>query len=184
MDQRSEFRDPKPFLIALAELEPRVAASNLDLKVKQLRTNSLREWREARQAAIFCYGMSQVMDRPIYFCREESQDYDFVASYVVDEKPYLFPVQLKEVVPDTLNATSSVQKIIESLTKYVDSKVLTVAIYLNRQVRFDPKDIILPPLRIGALWVFGAITADQSVWGLWGNFLEQPEGSTFTYPIK
>ena len=113
--------------------------------------------------------MSQRIDRRIYLCPEESQDYDFVASYVVDEKPYLFPVQLKEVVPDSLNATSSVQEIIRSLSKYVDSKDLTVAIYLNRQVDFDPKNLVVPPLRIGALWVFGAISPDQSVWGLWGT---------------
>ena len=146
--QRSEFRDPERFLVTLAKLEPRLAASNLDSKVKQLRTNNLKQWHEARQAAIFCYGMAQKMERPIYLCREAAQDYDFVASYVEDETQYFVPVQLKEVVPDSLNATSSVQEIIRSLTKYVDSKDLTVAIYLNRQVHFDPKTLIVPPLRI------------------------------------
>ena len=78
--QRGEFRDPTRFLIALRALEPKVANSSLDARVKQLRTNNLKEWREAREAALFCYGMAQRIGQPIYLCRGESQDYDFVAS--------------------------------------------------------------------------------------------------------
>ncbi len=72
--------------------------------------------------------------------------------------------------------------VVESLSKYVDPQDLTVAIHLNRQVQFDPKSLAILKLSIAALWVFGSISHDQSKWGLWGDFLEEPLGICFTYP--
>ena len=180
--QRGEFRNPADFLVALRGLEQTFASSTLDSSVKHLRTNGLKEWREAREAALFCIGMTQRIGQTIYLSRGESQDYDFVASWVDGDGQHFAPVQLKEVVPESRNANLSVEQIVQSLTKYVDSEDLTVAIHLNRQVHFDPITLVVPPLRIAALWVFASITPDQSEWGLWGNFLEQPEGSRFAYP--
>ena len=180
--QRGEFHDPAPFLRELRALEPKIASSSLNARAKHLRTNNLKGWREAREAALFCYGMAQRIGQPIYLSRDESQDYDFVATWVVGDEQHFTPVQLKEVVPESLNPNSNLEIVIESLTKYVDSKDLTVAIHLNRQVHFEPKKLVIPNLRIAALWVFASISPDQSEWGLWGNFLEQPEGTRFTYP--
>lgn len=180
--QSSEFRDPKQFLIELRKVEPQLAASGLDPKVKRLRTNKLKEWRETRDAALFCYGMGQRIGQPVFLARGESQDYDFIASWVVGDEQHFAPVQLKEVVPADLNGTASLERTIRSLTKYVDSEELTVAIRLNRQEHFDPRTVVIPSLRIAALWVFGSISPNQSEWGLWGNFLEEPEGSRFAYP--
>ena len=180
--QRFEFRDPAQFLAGLRAVEPEISASSLLPHVKHLRTNGLRQWREAREAALFCHGIAQRIGQPIYMSRGESQDYDFVASWTVDETQHFAPVQLKEVVPGYRNPNASVEQIVQSLTKYVDSEDLTVAIHLNRQVHFNPKTLSVPPLRIAALWVFCSISPDQSEWGLWGNFLEQPEGSRFAYP--
>lgn len=177
-----EFRDPKPFLINLRNLEPQIADANLEPRVKQLRTNVLKEWRETREAALFCYGMGQRIGQPVYLARGESQDYDFIASWVVGEEQHLAPVQLKEVVPENLNPAASLQKTINSLTKYVDANDLTVAIHLNRMGHFDPNSVVVPPLRIAALWIFASIAPDGNEWGLWGNFLEQPDGSRFEYP--
>ncbi|MDP3421691.1 MAG: hypothetical protein Q8S10_12305 [Thiobacillus sp.] len=181
--QRSEFRDPRPFLVEIRELESRVAGSDLSSKAKQLRTKSLNGWRETREAALFCYGMGQRIGQPVFLSRGESQDYDFIATWVVGETQHFAPVQLKEVVPTDLNATASIESVIRSLTKYVDSTDLTVAIHLNQQVRFDPRMLVVPTLPIAALWVFGSISPDQSEWGLWGNFLEEPEGTRFAYPV-
>ena len=180
--QRGEFRDPERFLIALRKIEPDIAGSTTDSRIKHLRTNGLKEWREAREAALFCYGMAQRIGQTIYLCSGESQDYDFVASWAVGDEQHFAPVQLKEVVPVSLNANTSLESVIQSLTKYVDSTDLTVAIHLNRQVNFDPKTLVVPPLRIAALWIFASISPDQSEWALWGNFLEKPEGSRFAYP--
>ncbi len=161
-----------------------MAASELTQKAKQLRTHSLDEWRETREAALFCYGMGQRTDQPVFLSRVESQDYDFVATWSVDETQHFTPVQLKEVVPSELNPTASIESVVRSLAKYVDSQDLTVAIHLNQRVYFDPQTLIVPPLPITGLWIFGSISIDQSEWGLWRDFLGQPEGSRFVYPVE
>lgn len=180
--KKLEFRDPKPFLVNLRNLEHAVAASDTPGRIKNLRTNGLKAWREARDAALFCYGMSHRIGQTVFFAPAESQDYDFVASWVVGSEQHLAPVQLKEVVPKHLNATASLEQVLASLTKYVDSSELTVAVKLNQQGRFHPGELLQPQANIAALWVFGATTRDQSEWALWGNFLAQPEGTAFPYP--
>lgn len=181
--QKLEFRDPARFLVNLRRIEAEISASDTPKKIKNLRTNELKEWRELREGAIFCYGMGQRIGQTVYIGKGESQDYDFVASWIVGRERHLAPVQLKEVVPADLNSKASLQATVGALTKYVDSGDLTVAIHFNRQSHFDPKEIIVPPLNIAALWVFGAVTGDQATWGLWGNFLEEPLGFRFEYPI-
>jgi hypothetical protein len=180
--QRLEFRDPRTFLIQLREIEERVVKSDLSPKAKALRTNELKSWKELREGALFCYGIGQRIRQTVYLARSEAQDYDFVASWVVEVTQHLAPVQLKEVVPAELNTAASVQQCVDALSKYVDSEDLTVAIYLNRPVHFDPEQLVVPRLKIAALWVFGAISPDKKNWGLWGNFLEVPEGTAFDYP--
>ncbi len=166
----------------LRRLEPQFAASSLPQRVKHLRTNALKEWREAREAALFCYGMGQRIGQTVFLARSESQDYDFIACWVVDDTQHFAPVQLKEVVPTNLNPAASLEAILKALEKYVDSEDLTVAIHLNQNKRFELATVVVPPLRIAALWVFAAISENQSEWGLWGNFLEQPERTRFEYP--
>ena len=180
--QKLLYQDPAPFLVKLRAIERKVAASDLPERVKQLRTNELKPMRELREAAIFCHGMGQRLGQTVYLARGESQDYDFVASWVVGGHQHLAPVQLKETVPPDLNIHASLQSTVDGLAKYVDSEQLTVAIHLNQQLHFDPADLVVPSLRIAALWVFAAVTPDQSSWGLWGNFMEKPEGFRYAYP--
>ena len=180
--QRLEFKDPARFLTNIRGVERELAASNAPKKIKNLRTNQLKEWREIRDAALFCHGMGQRIGKTIYFAKGESQDYDFVASWVVGKEQHLAPVQLKEVVPPELNPSATLQRTIAALTKYVDSEELTVAIRLNQRTRFEASRLSIPPLNIAALWVFGSVSPNQSAWGLWGNFLERPEYSHFAYP--
>lgn len=180
--QHLEFRDPRPFLVRLRDIEPKVAKSGLPKKARNLRTNPLKWSRELREAALFCYGMTQRIGQTVFLAPSEAQDYDFVASWVVDDTQHLAPVQLKEVVPHDLNRSASIQQTVEALSKYVDSEDLTVAIHLNQHGHFDPASLAIPRLRIAALWVFGAISEDQNKWVLWGNFLETREGMRYEYP--
>lgn len=54
----------------------------------------------------------------------------------------------------------------------MNSKDLTVVLHLNRTVSaFSPAEIIVPPLKVAALWIFGAIAPDQSRWAMWEIFL-------------
>lgn len=181
--EKLEYKDPASFLVRLRDVERPVALSTTPKKIKNLRTNELKQWREARDAALFCYGMSQRLGYPIYFAKGESQDYDFVASWVIDDVRHYTPVQLKEVVPTDLNPTASLQAVIEDLLIYGDSKDLTVAVRHNQRTYFEPSALKIPQLKIASLWIFAATEANQSQWGLWGDFLEQPNGTCFAYPI-
>jgi hypothetical protein len=177
-----DYENPSDCLVRLRSLEIEVALSDLPYKVKSLRINSLKEARELRSAALFCYGLGQRLGHTVFFARGESQDYDFIASWVIGTKQHILPVQLKELVPHELNSDSNLPTLIQSLKKYTDSTDLTVVIHLNRQTRFESADIQCTSLNIGGLWVFGAATLDQSEWNLWGNFIEEPFVSRFSYP--
>jgi hypothetical protein len=41
--------------------------------------------------------------------------------------------------------------------------------YLNRVAQFAPSELVIPPLDVAAVWVFGAIRPDRSRWAIWGN---------------
>src|SRR5687767_14702903 len=120
--QALEYRDPGPFLIFLRKLELKVVASDLPGRVKQLRTNPLKEWKEAREAALFCHGMGQRISTTICFAKGEAQDYDFVATWDNAGSRHFARVQLKEVVPADINPSASLQRTLLSLSKYTDSE--------------------------------------------------------------
>jgi len=186
--EKLEFGDPRSYLTALREFELDVAASSTPERIKSLRTNALKPERETRDAAIFCVGMSERIGFDIQFAPVEAQDFDFVTTWLDDEGiRHYCPVQLKEVVPPKLNAQVTLQSVIDGLTRYADSGDVTVAIKINRPIRFDPTEMELPPrLQIGGLWIFAAVSPDQSEFGLWGDFLSKGEltyGTRFRYPL-
>lgn len=183
--QKLQFRDPHSFLVNLRKFEVEVALSDTPSRIKSLRTNGLKEAREQREAALFCLGMSQWMGQPVYFASHEDQDFDFVASWFIGDSQHFAPVQLKEVVPTALNANATLESVIQKLDKYSDSSDLTVAIHLNQLGRFEPEALRLHQLNVGSVFVFAAVTADQSLWSLWGDFTKNhPYGVQFTYPAK
>ena len=83
-------------------------------------------------------------------------------------------------MPAKLNPNASVQAAVNALTKYIDSDDLVVAIHLDRQILFDPAQLIVPDLSSAELWVFGALEPDQ---GLWGDFMTSPTGTRYPYPV-
>lgn len=162
-----------------------IASSQTPDRVRNLRTNCLKEAREERQAALFCHGMSQRIGQPVLFAATEDQDYDFIASWIVEDLQHLAPVQLKEVVPQSLNPLASIETIVAGLDKYTDSSGLTVAVHLNQAGRFEPTSLQLQHLQVASFWVFAAASMDQSQWNLWGNFTEPDAyGTRFTYPTE
>ena len=127
-------------------------------------------------------GMGQRAGRTVLLARGENQDYDFVASWLDQDTRSYAPVQLKELVPAPLNPSASIEGLISSLGKYVDSRNLTVVIHLNQRKRFNLGELRIPKLAIAGLWMFGAVNPDQSSWGLWGDFLASPEESIHGHP--
>jgi len=127
--------------------------------------------------------MGQFIGQTVYFAKSESQDYDFVARWFVESDQYFAPVQLKEVVPAKLNPEASLESTMRTLSKYVDSENLTVAIHLNQDTHFDPVNLQASSLKLAELWIFATLNPSQSTWGLWGNFLGPDPGlSQFNYP--
>jgi hypothetical protein len=175
------YRDPTIALRELRSLEYAFANADIAPEVRHLRTNELKKVREYRQAALFCHGMSSRLGHPVQFSPVESADYDFIATWQSDTNRHFAPVQLKELVPETLNSAATIQSLVDNLSKY-SSDNLTVAIFLNRNDRFSPRELRIPPLRIAALWFLFTVVPDQSEWRLVGNFMEEPDSSSFSYP--
>ncbi len=177
-----EFKDAKNFLIELRLLELQDGIATLPEKVRNLRTNELKPWREARAAAMFCYLMGQALGEPIYLAAAEDEDFDFVALQQIDDVNHFKLCQLKELVPTSLNPQATLDQLLAGLTKY-DNSDLTVVIHLNRRERIDFSKLKMPTNRLGGLWMFGALDVAQSTWGLWGNFLQPPiNESVHPYP--
>lgn len=175
--------DAAKYLVDIRKYEYELAQSATPYKVRAMRTAGLKEHREAREAAIFCFGMSCRLGTKVRFALHEAQDFDFIARWKHDEYEHFTPVQLKELVPQELNANTSLTEIVEGLRKrYPTSPDLTVAIHLNRQITFDPDTLRDLNLKLGGLWIFGGISPDQRRWGLWGDFLSEPTVTQFQYP--
>jgi len=167
------YKNPKNFLIQLSKLEHDLALEQWPEKLRTLRTNSLNEWRELREAALFCYFMGERIGTPVYLAKDESQDYDFVAAWVTGDITNYAPVQLKEIPPESVNREASLESQISKLSrKYADSIDLVIAFHLNQRCSFDPTKLLIPSLAVAGLWIFGFISPNENTWGLWGDFLD------------
>ena len=177
-----QYSDPEPELIRLREVEVTIAAHVPDPKVRSLRTHSLSYDRQRREAALFCYGLRSALGTKVYYSFVEKEDYDFVALWRRDDTRVFTPVQLKEFVPEEINPRDSLSRVLAGLAKYVNSKDLVVAIHINREMRLDFEDIVVPDLPVAQIWLFGALRPDQSMWMLFGNLLGQRSYHEFNYP--
>lgn len=182
--QTLNFIDPKRVLISLREVAQTLSLSDLRYPAASLRTHELRPYGEGRQAALFCHGMSQAMNRRVDFAMVEVQDYDFVARFADSQGALVFaPVQLKEWVPDFLNPSATLQDELDKLDKYVDSEDLVVAVHMNRTATIHLSELRLPRGRIGELWLYGTTDLTQTRWTIIGNLLSgKPQYFEFSYP--
>lgn len=180
--RKRDYRDPTDILKGLRAAELLLAQVE-DEKVRRLRTQGLKEWREARVAALFCHGYGERIGQKIFLSKGEFEDADCVACWANDEEMHFAPVQIKEVAPKDLNSRAELQDVLNSLGKYSGTKDLTVLIHLNQEARFNLSEIAIPNnLSISALWLLACVSTDQSKWAIWGNYLDAPEKSEFFYP--
>jgi hypothetical protein len=178
-----QYLSPTKILIGLKEIAASYPLDTLPIKISSLRTHDLKLFGEGRQAALFCYGMSQVLGVDIAFAQAESQDYDFIARYESDGTLQFVPVQLKEWVPEFLNPTTSLQNEIDKLKKYVDSKNLCVVFFCNRETTIRLSELKFPVGSLGSIWFFGATDPSRNNWILIGDLLSQnAQFYEFSYP--
>jgi hypothetical protein len=182
--QQRDYRDPADFLTGLRALELGPFGQVDDPLIRRLRHRDLREWREARVAALFCHGYSERIGQKIFFSKGEFEDADCVASWKVGDESHFAPIQIKEVAPNDLNPKATLQAVLHSLTRYAGVNDLTILVHVNQQVKFNLNEVVVPQgINVAALWILACISPDQSKWALWGNFLEKVEMSEFDYPV-
>ncbi|MEQ8694650.1 MAG: hypothetical protein RIC85_04935 [Gammaproteobacteria bacterium] len=176
--------DPAQALVNLRWLEQHLPA-DIDRRVRRLRTNQLKELREARVGAIFAHGLSKtVLKKRVAVAKVEKADFDFVLRWVESNTNRFYPVQLKELPPEDLNPNITLDDVLRGLNKYNGEHNLSVVIHLNRSIRFEYHPMVTRPnAQINELWYLGCQTSDQSAWFLYGNvFHRWPEKRDFDYP--
>ncbi|GAB3361740.1 hypothetical protein [Lysobacter tyrosinilyticus] len=166
------YHDPLPILIGLREIALTQPLHELPYKVSALRTRELRPFLEGRQSALFSYLVGEAMGVKVRFSPLEKSDYDCITHFERDGYHHLVPVQLKELVPNDLNPTASLQSLINGLIKYRDSSDLVVAVHLNRNVTIRLSELSFDGLNISQLWLYGSAAPDQSTWLLVGDLLD------------
>lgn len=179
---RLKYYNPSVVLTHLRKIDHLAAESSLPKNVKTLRRNDLKEYREGRDAALFCLGMSKVQGTTVFFARWEAQDYDFVTLWKKGDEIIYTPVQLKEVVPESLNPNSNVNDTLAKITKYSGSNRTVVALRVNREIHLELNSIQFPKMRLGGIWLYGAIRPDQQKWSIYGDLLCEPHLWEFEYP--
>jgi hypothetical protein len=180
----SKFRyhDPRTVLIALRELEIEVARSDLDERVKSLRTNKLKKHREFREAAVFCHALGFIQNKTIHFARCEEEGYDFIMLQPDGDRLLFSPLQIKELVPSALNVQSSLDEILAGLGRYASASDTVVAIHINRRMRMDLKTITLPDIPVGQIWLFGGADDVPMEFALYGDLCREPQLYQFALP--
>lgn len=177
-----DYFDSRDTLVRLGSIQKSLVGVPIEDRVLRLRTRLLRSDHERRQAALFCYGLSCHLDRPVAFAHIEDQDFDCVATWVEAGVTQFPAIQLKELPPGYLNPHTSLEVEIAKLSKYVAGSDLFVAFYLNREFHLDLSELKIPKLPIAGLWLFGGIDPYQTRWMLWGDLLGELKSTEFQYP--
>lgn len=179
------YSDPELVLRDLRRLECAIVDEPRDPKVRRLRTAGLKEQREARDAALFAFGMRHVVGTNVYVAPLGSDsEYDFIVKFVDGETFKFVPVQLKELVPEDLNSAATLDGLLKKLTgpRYQPSSETVLAIRLNRTFKFDPPECSKLYSPFSEIWLFGQVSFDGDRWAIWGDLKGDPQRFDFNYP--
>lgn len=179
---RLQFHDPESVLRKLRKIQVALVPRITKERIRNLRTPQLKAEREARDAAIFTYGIGKALGAKVLMARSESSDYDFVTCWTSHDVLSFCPVQLKELPPEVLNANISIGSLLERLAKPTASSDTVLAVKLNREMRFEYPVQIPQSLPFRQLWFFGGVSEDQNDWFLYGDALADAALFSFSYP--
>lgn len=174
---------PRTDLVNLGKLHDRLLRQGVEATTDDLRSRELKKYLEQKQAALFAYFIGHsVLKVPIVYAMIEDQDYDCVLWWKVGLKSRYAPVQLKEIVPIYLNPRASVEAELTKLGKYVTSDHTIVAVHLNQGGNIDYSAIQRPKTSAAEIWLYSSLAADQSLWFLFGDLLNNPSGYEIAWP--
>ncbi len=176
------FYEPATILRNLRRIEQQLADVDMDERVRRLRTPGLKTYREARDAAIFVYGMGLAKQLPLEYTPFEQSDYDFVARWTDATTQHYVPVQLKELVPTDLNPKLTLEALLNEISSNAPKTSTVLAIKLNRQGRTDLKQLPIPKLHYSQAWFFYATGPESRNWSIFGDALGTPGYFPFSYP--
>lgn len=102
----------------MRRVEVDVCQSDLPDEVKRLRTNSLKEEREARYTAIFAHGLATVMQRKVLVSRGEIADADFAVAWDDGTGQHAISMfQLKELTEMRRNPRQTLEGLLSGLQR-------------------------------------------------------------------
>jgi hypothetical protein len=143
-----------------------IAAHDTELRLSgtseewlNLRHSTQKPVREAWHAYMFaaCYAFQRGIPYGLMYVKPEADEYSFRDATLRWGTPGDYKhmnLQLKELPPAHRNDDAQLEHILKGLSKkYHRAYDLTVAIYLNRNERFET--VKTPPLEIQELWLFG-----------------------------
>lgn len=113
---------------------------------------------EYRQAAFFALARSTVAtDATLRFAMVPTVDDSADAVLRTGTGTHHYePVQLKEIVPETVNARQTLDELLADIARrYCTGEVLTIAIHLNRDLVTTLGTITAPDLSGVTFWLFG-----------------------------
>jgi hypothetical protein len=176
-----QYFDPEQILVGLRDVALTYPLHELQYHARTLRTRKLRKHGEGRQAALFCYGMSCVINSKVSFALVERENFDIIAKFEKDGEENFVPVQLKEWTPEFLPSPQPLQVELDKLKKYSNAADLAVAFHLNRETRVVLSELTYPR-NIGELWFYGCMEPSQNHWVIIGDLLKESVAYGFTYP--
>ena len=135
---------------------------------------------EKLDAAFVSYLLGEYIGVETAFAPLESLDYDCIVRFNLPSEQSFNPVQLKEIVPFSVNPKFSILSFLGSLRKYTDSKDLIVAIKVGRQIG----DMNLPigDLGLGGLFFYGQDPQNPNSLWLRGDCQRDPQDYEYHWP--
>lgn len=185
---RLPYRDAHTSLVNLGRLQGTMDRAGNSPRLSDLRNREFRPYLEHRQAALFAYFVSELIIRsPVDYVMFEDEDYDCIMRWRVQQHNCYQAVQLKEIAPTHLDPKAEINREFAKLSKKYGTLGRTpgntiAAFHLNQTGLLDFSNLKGPNTSISEIWLYGALSQNQSRWFLYGNVLKEPRLHEINYP--
>lgn len=177
------YRDAREDLVNLGRLQGTMERAGNSPTLSDLRNHELKAHVENRQAALFAHFAGELIIRaPVGYAMFEDEDYDCIFRWREQERNCYQAVQLKVIVPRRLNPKAEINREFAKLSKYKASSKTIAAFHINQTGLLDFSNLENPDTSICEIWLYGALSATQSQWFLYGNVLKNPALHEINYP--